>query len=91
LNWRKTSDAIKTGKLMHYVPEKSTYVYFRYTESKTVMVVLNKNAQDSQLDLARYQAMIKGKASGKNMLTGETLDFSKGLNLNAMTPVVMEL
>jgi neopullulanase len=91
LNWRKTSDAIKTGKLLHYVPEKSTYVYFRYTDSKTVMVVLNKNAQDSKLDLARYQAMIKGKTSGKNILTGETLDLSKGLNLKAMTPVVIEL
>ncbi len=91
LNWRKTSDAIKTGKLMHYVPEKSTYVYFRYTDSKTVMVVLNKNAQDSQLDLARYQAMIKGKTSGKNILTGEILDLSKGLSLKAMTPMVIEL
>ncbi|HOY23711.1 MAG TPA: glycoside hydrolase family 13 protein [Cellvibrio sp.] len=91
LNWRKTSEAIKTGKLMHYVPEKSTYVYFRYTDSKTVMVVLNKNAQDSQLDLARYQAMIKGKTSGKNILTDETLDLSKGLNLKAMTPMVIEL
>lgn len=55
------------------------------------MVVLNKNAQDMQLDLARYQAMIKGKASGKNILTGETLDLSKGLSLKAMTPVVIEL
>lgn len=91
LNWRKTSEAIKTGKLMHYVPEKSTYVYFRYTDSKTVMVVLNKNAQDSQLDLARYQAMIKGKTSGKNILTGDALDLSKGLSLKAMTPVVIEL
>lgn len=90
LNWRKTSEAIKTGKLMHYVPEKSTYVYFRYTESKTLMVVLNKNAQDLQLDLARYQSMIKGKTSGKNILTGEVLDLSKGLNLKAMTPVVIE-
>jgi glycosidase len=91
LNWRKASDAIKTGKLIHYVPEKYTYVYFRYTDSKTVMVVLNKNAQDSQLDLARYQAMIKGKTTGKNILTGETLDLSKGLSLKAMMPVVMEL
>ena len=91
LNWRKTSDAIKTGKLMHYAPEKSTYVYFRYTDSKSVMVVLNKNAQDSQLDLARYQSLIKGKTSGKNILTSETLDLSKGLNLKAMTPVVIEL
>jgi glycosidase len=91
LNWRKTSDAIKTGKLMHFVPEKSTYVYFRCTDSKTVMVVLNKNAQDTQLDLARYQVMLKGKTSGKDILTGTNLDLSKALNLKAMTPLVIEL
>ncbi len=91
LNWRKTSDAIKTGKLMHFVPEKSTYVYFRYTDSKTVMVVLNKNAQDVQLDLARYQIMLKAKTSGKNILTGENVDLSKPLNLKAMTPQIIEL
>lgn len=91
LNWRKSSDAIKTGKLMHFVPEKSTYVYFRYTDSKTVMVVLNKNAQATQLDLARYQVMIKGKTSGKDILTGASVDLSKPLNLNAMMPLVIEL
>jgi glycosidase len=91
LNWRKTSDAIKTGKLMHFVPEKSTYVYFRYTNSKVVMVVLNKNAQDTQLDLARYQIMLKGKTNGKDILTGTSLDLSKALHLKAMTPLVIEL
>lgn len=91
LNWRKNSDAIKVGKLMHYVPEKSTYVYFRYTDSKTMMVVLNKNAQDIQLDLARYQRMLKGKTSGKDILTGATLELSRTLSLKAATPVVIEL
>lgn len=90
LNWRKTNDAVKTGKLMHFVPEKSTYVYFRYTNSKMVMVVLNKNAQDTQLDLARYLIMLKGKTSGKDILTNTTLDLTKTLTLKAMTPVVVE-
>jgi hypothetical protein len=55
------------------------------------MVVLNKNSQDTQLDLARYQIMLKGKVSGKDILTGTTVDLSKTLNLKAMTPVVIEL
>jgi len=91
LNWRKTSEAVTTGKLMHYVPEKSTYVYFRYTDTKAVMVVLNKNAEDIQLDLARYQDILKNKSVGKNILTGASVDLSKPLSLNAMTPVVIEL
>jgi len=91
LNWRKTNDAIKTGKLLHFVPEKSTYVYFRYTDSKTVMVVLNKNTQDTQLDLNRFQSMLKGKSNGKDILTGASIKLSKSLDLKAMTPLVIEL
>lgn len=91
MNWRKSSEAVKSGKLIHFVPENSTYVYFRYTDSKTVMVVLNKNAQETQLDLTRYQELLKGKTSGKDILTGTVLDLSKPLKLTAMTPLVIEL
>ncbi len=30
-SFRKNSDALKTGKMMHYIPEEGLYVYFRYT------------------------------------------------------------
>ena len=91
LNWRKTSNAIQEGRLLHYVPEKSTYVYFRYTNTEKVMVVLNKNAQDSQLDLARFQAALAGKTKGKDILTGASVDLSKPLQLSAMTSRVIAL
>ncbi|RZA32824.1 MAG: alpha-amlyase, partial [Lysobacteraceae bacterium] len=53
-NWRKTSSAVTGGKLTHYLPQNGSYVYFRHDGKQTVMVVLNKNAADSQLDLARF-------------------------------------
>jgi hypothetical protein len=56
-----------------------------------VMVVLNKNAEDITLDLTRYQAMLTGKSSGKNILTGELVDLAKPLKLTAMTPMVIQL
>ena len=90
-NWRKTNNAITEGKLIHFVPDNSTYVYFRYTDSKTVMVVLNKNSQDIELNLGRYQEVIKGKAIGMNILTGSKIDLTKPLALKAMTPAVIEL
>jgi glycosidase len=91
LKWRKTSDAVKTGKLMHFVPEKSTYVYVRYTDKSRALVIINKNAKDTELDLARYQIALNGKTSGKNILTNSLIDLTKPLQLNAMTPVVIEL
>ncbi|MES1221273.1 MAG: glycoside hydrolase family 13 protein, partial [Bacteroidota bacterium] len=42
LAWfRKNSSAIKTGKLMQYVPSDSMYVYFRFDAKQTVMCILN--------------------------------------------------
>ena len=41
-NFRKNSSAIKTGKMMQYVPENGAYVYFRYDNKQTVMCVMNQ-------------------------------------------------
>jgi hypothetical protein len=34
----KTNEAVHFGKMTHYIPENNVYVYFRYTDNKTVMV-----------------------------------------------------
>ncbi|HZV64691.1 MAG TPA: glycoside hydrolase family 13 protein [Telluria sp.] len=89
-NWRKTSSAVKAGKLLHYIPQDGRYVYFRYDGRQTVMVVLNKDASDGTLDLARFKAMIKGAARGRNVITGETVDLQAPLALKAMTSIAIE-
>lgn len=90
-NWRKNSAAATQGELLHYVPERSTYVYFRTKGADKVMVVLNKNTQDIQLDLTRYQGALQGKSSGINVLTGQTIDLTQPLQLTAKTPVIIQL
>jgi glycosidase len=88
-NWRKTSSAVKHGKLTHYLPHNGSYVYFRHDGKQTVMVVLNKNAAPTQLDLTRFAGMIKNARLGKNVLTGAAVDLRAPLTLPAMTSVVL--
>ena len=45
LNWRKGKEVIHTGKLKHFVPENGLYVYFRYNDTESVMVVLNNSEE----------------------------------------------
>ncbi|MFI5335379.1 MAG: glycoside hydrolase family 13 protein [Opitutales bacterium] len=90
LNWRKTSSAVKSGKLLHYIPRNGLYVYFRYDEHQTVMVVLNKSRKDTTLDLTRFQRMLKGAATGRNVLTGEPVNLQSPLPLRAMQSVAVE-
>nr|WP_229517147.1 glycoside hydrolase family 13 protein [Massilia oculi] len=88
-NWRKTSSAVTKGKLTHYLPRDGSYVYFRHDGKQTVMVVLNKNAKDSTLDLARFAGMTKGARRATNVLTGAAVDLGAPLALPAMTSVVL--
>jgi glycosidase len=89
-NWRKTSSAVKAGKLTHYIPGDGHYVYFRHDGRQTVMVVLNKNPHATQLDLGRYAGMVKDARQGRNVLTGAAVDLRAPLALPAMTSVVVE-
>ena len=89
-NWRKTSSAVKHGKLTHYLPRDNSYVYFRQDGKQTVMVVLNKNTEQTTLDLGRFAAIIKNASRAKNVLTGASVDLRAPLTLPAMTSVVLE-
>jgi neopullulanase len=89
-NWRKTSSAVKYGKLTHYIPRDGHYVYFRHDGKQTVMVVLNKNPRATQLDLTRFAGMVKDARQGRNVLTGANVDLRAPLALPAMTSVVVE-
>ena len=88
-NWRKTSSAVREGKLTHYLPRDGTYVYFRHDGKQTVMVVLNKNGADTRLDLGRFAESIKGAHAAKNVLTGAAVNLDEPLALPAMTSVVL--
>ncbi|MFZ5494103.1 MAG: glycoside hydrolase family 13 protein [Verrucomicrobiota bacterium] len=90
LNWRKTSTAVASGKLLHYIPQEGLYVYFRYDDNQTVMVVLNKSPKDTELDLSRFRRMLKGAKAGRNVLTTDAVDLTVPLRLKALKSVAIE-
>ena len=91
LNWRKTSNAVAKGKLMHYAPEKSIYVLFRYTDDEKVMVVLSKNDETVQLDLSRFSDMLQGGEKGKEIITGDDVALNGSLEVPAYSPMIISI
>ena len=89
-NYRLNTTALQAGKMMQYVPEHGTYVYFRYDDKKTVMVVYNGKDTEQTETTERYTERIKGAKSAKNIITGETVDLSK-LTIPAKSTLVLEL
>jgi len=91
LNWRKTSAAVQTGKLKHFIPENGTYVFFRSSESETIMVVLNKNKEQIKLPTARYSEVLNSFSSARNILTDENILDLKDIIVPAESPLILKL
>ena len=89
MQWRKTSEAVTKGKLMHFMPFGdlvNTYVYFRYTPDfrDFVMVVINNGTESVSLDWAHYAEIFDAAAAAlgtdsftaTDILTGATVSRS---------------
>ena len=77
---------------MHFVPEAGSYVYFRYDESQTFMVILNQSEQAETLDLERFDEVLKGRRVLRNVLSGSPAnDAEASLTVPAHTAWVLEV
>jgi glycosidase len=90
-NWRKNAGVIHHGKLMHFVPQDATYTYFRYTDDKAVMVVLNKNEEERTIETNRFEEVISGYTSGKEIISGKTIPDISKVSVPAKAAVIIEL
>lgn len=91
LNWRRDKTVIHTGQLTHFVPEEGTYVYFRHDADDSVMVVLNKNAEETELELSRFSERLKGFQSALDVINGERLKLDSSMSLSPRSVRVLEL
>jgi len=82
--WRKNSAAIKTGKLMQFIPENGVYVYFRYTDTETIMVILNTDKKAYTPDLKRFTERLHGFKSATDVVTGATINGIGNINVESM-------
>ncbi|MGE5394061.1 MAG: glycoside hydrolase family 13 protein [Candidatus Saccharibacteria bacterium] len=91
LNWRKTSEAVHSGTLKHFVPEDGIYVYFRSSDKQKVMVVLNKNQQEKTLATARFAEAMGNARSGKDVISGTSISDLANLKVPGLSAMIIEL
>ncbi|NTW34026.1 MAG: glycoside hydrolase family 13 protein [Bacteroidetes bacterium] len=90
-NYRKNNTVLQDGKLMQFIPENGVYVYFRYNENKTIMVIVNQNKSSQTIETSRFAEIIKGYKKAKNIMTDETLEKLDTITVGAKTVMVLEL
>lgn len=89
--WRKSKEVIHSGKTTHYVPDNNVYVYFRYNEKETVMVIINNNSEKQTLKTNRFKESIQNLKSGKEVLSGTTFDLNNAIEIEGKSALILEL
>ena len=90
-HWRKMADVIHTGKTKQYLPQDNVYVYFRYDDQKSVMVILNNSTETRTLKTDRFQESIGGYKTGKEVLSSQTFDLKNDLSIEPKSAYILEL
>lgn len=90
-NFRKSSSALKTGKLMQYLPVDGLYVYFRYDKNQTVMCVMNTSDKPQQVDFSKYAERTAGFTKAANVLGTNVYNTAEAATVGGKTMWVLQL
>lgn len=90
-NWRKNAKAIHKGKMLHFIPEDNTYVYFRYTQDEAVMVIMNRNENTKTIKRDRFAEILDGYRTGVNALDNTTIDVSTNFEIKGKQTAIFDL
>ena len=91
LNWRRNNPVIHHGRFMHFAPIRNVYVYFRYDEDDTVMVVLNRDEETVTLETGRFAERIGAATHGTDVISGKRFSIEESLVLVPRSALILEL
>ncbi len=90
-NFRKSSTALKTGKLMQYIPSKNVYVYARYDGNQTVLCLVNSDSVSASVRFRDFSERTTGFDTGTDIMTNSIYPLAENLNIPARTMYILEL
>ncbi|HSZ86951.1 MAG TPA: cyclomaltodextrinase C-terminal domain-containing protein, partial [Puia sp.] len=90
-HFRQNSSALKSGKMMQFVPDNGLYVYFRYDKSQTIMCVMNTADKEKEIDLKKYSERINGFNTARNIVDNTSYKLSDKISIPAKQFWVLEL
>ncbi|MBP5712686.1 MAG: cyclomaltodextrinase C-terminal domain-containing protein, partial [Prevotella sp.] len=90
LHWRQGNDVIIKGKQTQFIPWKGVYVIARQYNGKTALTILNGRKTSGTLEVARYQEVLNGAKSARDIITGHQVDISKDVKLRPRQTLIIE-
>ena len=75
---------------MQFLPvDNNLYVYFRYTDTERVMVVINNGKEEKTIDWPRYAEMTAGYRQGVDVVSGRTVTVGEQWRIAPQTAQVV--
>lgn len=91
LRWRKNNKIISEGTMIHFQPNQGVYVYERYLNGQSIIVILNGANQEVNLPLSRYNEILRGKTKGTDIITNRVIPLEGELKINAKEVLILEM
>lgn len=74
LKWRKGSQAVAKGKMIHFMPSNGLYLFKRYIpDGDEVVVILNGQDNPLTIDMTRYAEALTPDKVYRDILSGSTV------------------
>lgn len=89
--YRLHSSALRTGKMMQYMPQGSLYVYFRYDGRETVLCAMNTGNAAVGVDFSRFSERVTGFSQGVDVISGERHPLGQPATIPGRTMWVLQL
>ena len=71
-NFRQRSSALKTGKMVQYIPENDIYTFCRYNDEEKIVCIINVGEEEKNIDLdIKYKEVVQGYSGIKNIISGK--------------------
>ncbi len=91
LKWRQNQTVIHYGKLTHFIPENNIYVYFRYDENNSIMVILNNNEEAQNIDTKRFSEILSSYSYGYDIITKTKIENLDRIAIHGKSAMIIEL
>ncbi len=90
--WRKSASMVHSGQTTHFAPvqDHGVYVFARYNQAATALVLVNASTTEHSVDWSRYAQVIGTAKSARAVLNDETVIFAERFDLQPLSAVILE-
>jgi len=88
---RLANPILTNGKMMQYPVEKGIYVFFRYDEKNSIMVITNTEKENQSVTFSRFQERLGGYSTAVNLLDNSEVELNSSMEIAGGSFLILKL